>query len=155
MELLIVGPVDFSDPRHKMARKLRDELEAADHLAAVHWIGRTEDVHNYLQVSDIFCFPSRNEGFGLVIIEAMSTGLPVITSRLPGVTTDIIRSDQEGVLIAGYDPSDYAAMMLKLLNNPEMANAMGNMARSRVVSNFSLEHIAQRYAQLYQGQVRI
>ena len=149
VELLIVGPYNFSDPAYKLASDLKDELEAAGYSSYVHWIGRVDNVHDYMRAADIFCLPTRREGFGIVIIEAMAAGLPVVVSRLEGVTTDIIRSDREGILITGHNPDDYAQALLRLLNNPAMAKAMGSEARARAVSAYSLEQIAQRYAQLY------
>ena len=148
-ELLIVGPYDLSDPAYKLASDLKDELETAGHLSNVHWIGRVDNVHDYVLASDIFCLPTRREGFGIVIVEAMAAGLPVVVSRLEGVTTDIIQSDREGILITGHNPSDYAEALLRLLRDPAMAKAMGNAACARAVSEFSLEHIVERYAQLY------
>ena len=149
VELLIVGPYDFSDPRYKLASDLKDELEAADYLSHVHWIGRVDNVHDYMRAADIFCLPTRREGFGIVIIEAMAAGLPVVVARLEGVTTDIIQSDREGILITDHIPSDYAGALLRLLRDPSMAKSMGNAARERVINEFSLEHVVERYAQLY------
>ena len=148
-ELLIIGPCDFSDPAYKMASDLKDELKAADYLSHVHWIGRVDNVHDYMRASDIFCLPTRLEGFGIVIVEAMAVGLPVVVSRLEGVTTDIIRSDREGILIDDHNPKHYAEAILRLLKNPDIANAMGETARKQAVAEFSLEYVVERHAQLY------
>jgi glycosyltransferase involved in cell wall biosynthesis len=149
VELLIVGPYDFSDPYYRLASDLKDKLKVADCLSHVHWVGRVETVYEYMQAADVFCLPSRWEGFGIVIIEAMAVGLPVVVSRLEGVTTDIIKSEREGVLICGYSPEAYAAEVSRLLKDPAAAEAMGNMARSRVVSEFGMDRIVEHYAQLY------
>ena len=148
-ELLIVGPCDFSDPAYKLASGLKDELETANLAQCVHWIGTVDNVHDYMQASDIFCLPTRREGFGIVIIEAMAVGLPVVVSRLEGVTTDIIKSDREGMLIDGHSPDHYAKPLLKLLEDPADAGVMGKAARERVEMEFGLERIAGRYAKLF------
>ena len=148
-ELLIVGPYDFSDPAYKLASDLKDELKATDISSCVHWIGRVDNVHDYMIASDIFCFPTRCEGLPIVVIEACAAGLPIVVSRLEGVTTDIIPSDREGSLITGHNPDDYAEALMHFLRDPSMAKAKGNAARERVINEFSLEHIVERYAQLY------
>ena len=148
-ELLIVGPCDFSDPAYKLASDLKNELETANLAPCVHWIGTVDNVHDYMQASDIFCLPTRREGFGIVIIEAMAVELPVVVSRLEGVTTDIIRSDREGILIDGHDPDHYAQALLRLLEDPAQARVMGKAARERVEMEFGLERIAGRYAKLF------
>jgi len=154
--LLIVGPCDFTngvfgDPsqERRLLNELKDQLEAAGCSSYVHWIGRVDNVHDYMRAADIFCLPTRREGFGIVVIEAMAAGLPVVVARLEGVTTDIIRSDREGILIEGHNPDDYAKAILRLLQDEVMARAMGNAARARTVEEFSLEQIVEHYAELY------
>ncbi len=115
----------------------------------MHWAGEADNVHQYLQAADIFCFPTQREGLPNAVAEAMATGLPAVVARLEGVTTDMIRSEGEGILITGHDPTTYAGALLKLLKDPDTARTMGNSARARAASEFNLEVIGQRYAQLY------
>ena len=79
----------------------------------------------------------------------MATGLPVVAARLEGVTTDMIRSNDEGTLITGHDPNTYANALLQLLKDPVRAGNMGNAARARSASEFNLEVIMERFARLY------
>ena len=65
------------------------------------------------------------------------------------MTTDIIRSDREGILIDGHDPDHYAQALLRLLEDPAQAGVMGKAARERVEMEFGLERIAGRYAKLF------
>ena len=102
-----------------------------------------------MRAADVFCLPTRREGFGIVIIEAMAAGLPVVVSRLEGVTTDIARADRDGILITGHNPDDYAEALLRLRQDKAEAKAMGRAARKRAMSEFSLERIVNRYSQLY------
>ena len=132
-------------------KDLKEELARAGSLARVHWVGAVDNVHEYLKAADIFCFPTRREGLGTAVAEAMATGLPVVAARLEGVTTDMIRSEGEGVLITGHDPTTYAGTMLRLLKDPDTAGTMGIAARARAASEFNLETIGQRYAQLYRN----
>ena len=157
IELLIVGPCDFSDhTRHHPERQqfvadLKQDLAQVGYSSRVHWVGEVDNVHEYLQVANAFCLPTRREGLGTVIVEALAVGLPVVTARLEGVTTDLIQLESEGVLIAGDDPNDYANALLQLLRDSTMAKDMGNCARVRAETEFSLELAVQRYAELYRG----
>lgn len=156
VDLLIIGPDRFDERTYENANGLqdmvdtcKDKLSEAGFNDSVHWIGEVPDVREYMDVADVFCLPTRQEGFGIVIIEAMASGLPVVISQLEGVTTDIIASAQEGLLIEGFQFQDYAEALMKLLNNPQEATQMGSAARSRAVSVFSLERARQRWIELF------
>lgn len=155
VESLIVGPCDFTDlsryepARQQLVNELKDELEQAGYLSRVRWVGKVDNVPDYLKAADVFCLPTRREGFPTVIAEAMAVGLPSVVARLEGVTTDIIRSNSEGTLIIDHDPRIYADALMSLLSDPVRARSMGKSARARAVSEFGLEATGDRYAQLY------
>ena len=157
VDLLVVGPQDFTKRtrqtavRQSVVNQLSEELNRSEYASRVHWTGEVDDVRHYLQAADVFCFPTRQEGFGVVIAEAMAVGLPAVVARLDGVTTDLIRSDEEGVLISGHDPAEYARALLALLNDPAVAQRMGCGARAWAATAFDLEVTAQRFAELYRG----
>jgi glycosyltransferase involved in cell wall biosynthesis len=156
VDLLVVGPSDFGDSgrnapaRQELITQLKRELTEAGVASRVHWTGCVDNVHQHLQISSAFCFPTRREGFGHVTAEAMAVGLPVVVSRLNGVTTDLVCTDEVGMLIAGHQSIDYADALLGLLMDPARARRMGAAARARAVSEYDLEIAVQRYARLYQ-----
>jgi len=115
----------------------------------VHCIGKTPDISPYLRASDLFVFPSRREGFGTVQIEAMACGLPSLVNDLPGVTTDIYPDDTCGIRISNNDVDAYIKAGTPLLENPSKAATMGRLARERAATYFSVEQVADRYADLY------
>lgn len=155
VESLIVGPCDFTDlsryepARQQLVNQLKDELEQAGYSSRVRWVGKVDNVTDYLKAADVFCLPTRREGFPTVIAEAMAVGLPSVVARLEGVTTDIIHSNSEGTLITDHDPRIYADALMSLLSDPVRARSMGKSAHARAVSQFSLEATGDRYAQLY------
>lgn len=148
-DLLIVGPYTSGDPAFELADSYRSRLAGTSFASSVHWIGSVENVHDYMRVSDAFCLPTRREGFGIVIVEAMAVGLPVVVARLEGVTTDIVPSQREGILISGYDSRDYARALLSLHANRTMTKNIRRAARAYVISEFNLESVTQNYGQLY------
>lgn len=155
VDLLLVGSNDFSDlarypsSRARLLAKLKRQLAANDCSDRVHWLGEQDNVHEYLQVADLFCLPTRREGLGTVIAEAMAVGLPVVVTRLEGVTTDLVHSEKEGILLVDHNPNNYFLAFCQLLNNDASARVMGYEARRRVESDFDLALITGEYAGLY------
>lgn len=155
VDLLVIGPNDFADPvrhphrRQQLLDELTQELSDTNLTSRVHWIGEITNVQDYLQAADLFCLPTRREGLGTAIAEAMAVGLPVVTAHLDGVTTDLIKRDDEGFLISGHDPDDYAAALLKILSDTSLARHLGQSARIRAEKEFSLDLAVNRYADLY------
>ena len=108
-----------------------------------------ENVQQYLQAADLFFFPTRREGLPNALAEAMACGLPVLASRLEGITTDLVRDGQEGRLIAGHESADYAQALRELLGDSAPLAQMGRSARRRIEDQFALDGIVERYAVLY------
>lgn len=157
VEVLVVGPCDFSDTsrflpsRNEFVCELKLRLADAGCTARVHWLGEVENVHEYLQVADVFCLPTRREGLGTAIAEAMAVGLPIITSLLPDITTDLIPTDRDGILIDDHNTESYSKALLSVLQDSSIAKALGENARIRAKEEFELSTIAERYSQLYRN----
>ncbi len=155
VELLVVGPSDFShapEVRDKYGKVIADaqqRIAEAGCTSLVHWVGVVENPQDYMRAANVFCLPTRREGFGIVIAEAMATGLPVVVAKLDGITTDIVRAADEGKLIDDYDPERYAQALLQLLKNPQEAAAIGEMGRKHVESEFDLQTVTRQFATLY------
>ncbi|WP_380156945.1 glycosyltransferase family 4 protein [Kineococcus sp. R86509] len=109
-------------------------LRAPDSAAVegVEWLGvvpPAEMAAVYAGV-DLMLFPSRYESFGLVVVEAMGAGLPVVVSTgLPG---DIVVDDRNGLVVQGWDPADYAAAMVRLASDPAVRARMASQNRDDV-----------------------
>jgi len=104
------------------------------------------------QQADALLFPSRLEGFGQVVAEAMGCGLPVIAGRNSALP-EVIESGRTGVLIDGEDIGRFATAIRTLRDDPELRQRMSVAARQRVQAHFDLERMADRYALLYQGMI--
>ena len=81
----------------------------------------------------------------------MAAGLPVICSKLPGVTTDFINSGEDGILVEKDDPQLYSQALQYILMNPDEGTMMGKSARNHAVSEFNLQTASDRYRILYQS----
>lgn len=155
IDLLILGPCDFSDrTRHPIEREqliesLRQELKSSQLESRVHWLGQVDNVHHYLQVSDLFFFPTRREGLPNALAEALACGVPALCSSLPGITTDLVTDGVEGRLVEGHDAADYARVLRELFESPESLQRMSQAACRRIRNEFALPKIAIRYARHY------
>jgi len=102
-----------------------------------------------LFVRAVICvFPSIMESFGNVAIEAMACGRPVVFSKL-GPGPEIIEDGVSGLLCDPYDPADIANKILKVLDNPDLAERLGQNARKRVLENFSADIVVQKNIEFY------
>jgi glycosyltransferase involved in cell wall biosynthesis len=91
---------------------------------------------------DVFCLPSRQEGFGIVFLEAMAAGKPIVACRGTGAD-ELIRSGEVGLLVPQRDPDALAAALLELLRNPERRRRLG-LAGPPIARRFAPEPIARR-----------
>ncbi|MEK6705774.1 MAG: glycosyltransferase family 4 protein [Bdellovibrionota bacterium] len=116
----------------------------------VTFIPHTKSILEYYQMADIFLLPTLYEPFGLVIIEAMSCGLPSVVSRLAGAS-ELIDDKKSGLLINDpSDPSETSQLIQSLIENPEMRMNMGNAARMVAISR-SWDKVASEYSKVIKG----
>ena len=88
--------------------------------------------------ADIFVFPTLNEAFGLVAVEAMEYGIPVVASAEGGIP-DIIDNGNSGYTLEKNNPIDLASAIERLLKEPELRNSMGEAGRRRFEEKFTEE----------------
>ena len=112
--------------------------------------GRTKNIEQEYLKSSIAVCSSRFEGFGLVIIEAMACGLPVIAFDCPWGPRSIIKNGENGVLVENGNPSLLAKGILLLANNSDLCMRMGISAQQNV-QRFSLENVAVQWKQLFES----
>lgn len=109
--------------------------------------GYTPAVEDYMAAADIYCLPSYREGFGLVLVEAGAVGLPVVASRIYGIT-DAVVDGQTGLLHKPGDVNDLASKIEMLLTNSELRCRLGENGRKRAASLFSTERLTATLAGL-------
>jgi glycosyltransferase involved in cell wall biosynthesis len=107
----------------------------------------TERLRGFYNAADIFVMPSRQEGFGIVFLEAMASGLPVIAGRCGGAP-EVVAEGTTGFLVEPSDPDALAARLAALLDQPELRRRMGEAGRRRVAEHFSFEAFQQRVRHL-------
>jgi glycosyltransferase involved in cell wall biosynthesis len=135
--VLLGGSGELQEPLRKLARELGVEHK-------VVFLGRVSDADlpAYYMAADVFCLPSlmRSEAFGLVMVEAMSFGTPVVATQIPGSGVTWVNVDGEtGLNAQPGDDDDLARKLRELLDDPQRARAMGAAGRRRFEQHLTLE----------------
>jgi len=132
---------------------LRDELEeAARRLGIAEHVlftGFREDMLEIMTTFHIFTLPSLWEGLGIVLLEAMAFRLPVVASRVGGIT-DVVVEGETGLLVPPRDPAALAAALVVLLKDPEKRKAMGEKGYRRVAEEFRDDRVNEEMLALYE-----
>jgi len=134
---------------YEIDKKVR---ESASRLTTVKLIGdiKHKDISSFVSEMDFGLMPpTRPEPFGMVNIEMMACGLPVIGTRM-GAISEIIREGQEGLLVEAKRPDQLANAIEYLLDNPQKRLEMGRAARERVEQEFSWEKHMQGVFEVYE-----
>lgn len=126
--------------------QLARELGLADR---VRFLGEQRQVADVLAALDVFVLPSRHEGLGVAVLEAMAMALPVVASAVGGLPEAVLHGTT-GLLVPPEDPAALARAIGELATDRERAQAMGAAGRERVLAEFSMEHMAERYEALYE-----
>jgi mannosyltransferase len=136
------------------ANELKKKISAAGLASRIIITGELpiEEVQRWYRRLTIYAFTSRNEGFGLTLIEAMAVGAALVAARA-GAAELVVEDGVTGVLIPPGDASALAAALEPLMRDPASAVAMGARARQRVLEKFSLDAEAQGIASVYRGLV--
>jgi N-acetyl-alpha-D-glucosaminyl L-malate synthase BshA len=139
--LLFVG----EGPELSACRSLADELAIADRIT---FLGDQEYIEALLPYADIFLLPSDHESFGLVALEAMSCGVPVVATRVGGMPEVIV----DGVNGFLFDPGDVHGMSelaIELARDPARRARVAGEARATASERFDIDRAVDRYVELY------
>lgn len=116
--------------------------------ARVKFVGHQDNIDEWLGASDIYASTSRREGLSNTLLEAMATGLPVIATRVSGVS-DLIESPAAGIAVDIDNMDDVADRILALAVNPGLQKKLGERARAVVVDGYSINSVAAAHERLY------
>jgi glycosyltransferase involved in cell wall biosynthesis len=122
--------------------------------ARVRFLGERRDVGEILAASDVAVLPSRAEGLGVAILEAMAHALPVVASRVGGIPEAVLEGET-GLLVPPEDPDALGAALARLAGDAALRRRMGAAGRARVLAGFTLRRSAERYEALYREIARL
>lgn len=115
-----------------------------------HLYGPTVDVLKEYSTSSVFVLPSRYEGFGLVLIEAMACGVPVVSFDCENGPRSIISDSFDGFLIPPFDIDAFAEKVILLMTNETLRKKMGENAKKSAI-RYDIERIGLQWKQLFDG----
>lgn len=151
---LIIG----TGPRKNHLLNLSKELQIEENMVFIDQIPHTELI-KYYSLADVFVLPSitnkkgETEGFGVVLLEAMACGLPVIGSDIGGIP-DIIRKGETGLLIRQKDSQDLADQIIRLLSDESLRKKVIKNGHNLISTKFSWEVVTDRFIEIYRDTLR-
>ena len=146
LHIVIVGSGDQHDALRQQAKQLGLE-------ASVHLLGHRDDIDVCLAGFDVFVLPSANEGMGRALIEAMAAGLPVVATKVGGIPA-LIDHEVNGLLVPSADAHALAEALRGLLDQPDMARRLGEVARQSVGARFGASYMVRAIETLYEETLR-
>lgn len=126
-------------------------LKLGDHVS---FLGMRKDVPEILSCSDLFVLPSINEGFGVVLLEAMAMRCPVIATDVGGIS-EVVLDGKTGILVPPRDSTQLARAIMKLLYDQPMALQMTEYGYQRLKTCFDIRETVSKTENLYKELLRI
>ncbi|HZV73362.1 MAG TPA: glycosyltransferase family 4 protein [Conexibacter sp.] len=139
--LLLVGGAHELDPSY--ADELRDQAARLGHHGRVLLVGQQPNPEDWMHAMDVFVHTSQNEPFGMVVIEAMALGKPVVAGA-EGGPTEVITPGVDGLLSPYGDRQALAAAILRLLDDDELRRSVGEAAQRRA-QDFTVQQFARHF----------
>ena len=145
-KLVLAGPDSFqSQELNDFVHSLKKDI--TQYELNVDFLGTRNDVEKLMAIADVFVLPSRKEGFGNVIIEAMSCETPVVVTHMDGVSLQSVSPGSNGFIV--HDAPELARQLSVLLENDDLREEMGSKARDSVRENFSFESVVKDFTNVY------
>jgi len=127
---------------------LYEEAARLDVLSHLHFLGWREDVGRILAALDVMVLPSLWEAFGIICLESMAMGVPVIASRVGGIP-EVVRDRETGLLVPPENSDELARAMISLLADPAYTRRLGLQGIEWVSEHFSVADMVQAHQRIY------
>ena len=149
--LLFIGATKsaYGEVDSALADSIRDRAAAAGLADRVLFVESSHAIERYFRAVDLYALPSIREGFPIALLEAMSSGLPCIATRLNGATDVIIDDGVNGLLVEPDDAAGFTAGIRFVLSDRGAAARLGSAARQTVGDKFSIERTSRDWLGAY------
>ena len=146
VKLIFLGDGPIEEDLLKMAKQLKQSHR-------IFFKGAVKNVREYLVDSDFYVSASQSEGMSNSLLEAMSLGIPAITSNVSGVN-DIVFDNENGFIFEPNDEKFFYEKIIKAINcNEEKYTNMSRLASEHMLKNFSINLIAKKHIELYKSLI--
>lgn len=139
--------------RYTVGKKNKGPSKVPTNCTSLGRLNSPEDIARALRQSDAMLFPSRLEGFGLAVLEAMACGLPVIAAHASALP-EVIEHNVTGLLCPQDDIQAFVKAARRIANDPNLWCQMCRNARQRVERLFNLDRMINSYLQLYRASIK-
>lgn len=140
--LLIFGKGELEDELKEFCRNRGLE-------SSVEFKGVIKDLVPYYRSADIFVLPSHAEGVSIALLEAMSCGMAVVVSDIPG-NAQVIQNGKNGLLFEMEDVNDCVRKITVLLSDEQLSQRLGNEARNTIIEKYSSDAMTKTFVSIYQ-----
>lgn len=147
---LLLAGADLWGDQPALAASLQALAQELQIAKAVHFLGQRSDVADLMNAADLVLIPSDAEPFGRVAIEAMALAKPVVGTRAGGLA-EVVRDGETGLLVAPRFPESLAEACVRLLENPALAQRLGENGRKRVEGHFAMDPMLRALHVLYEA----
>lgn len=137
--LVVIG----DGPEHPRLRALAEQLELGDSARLLGGLPDDDEVVSWYRRADIFCLPSVQEGFGIVFLEAMAAGLPVVATTAAAIP-EVVPAGRAGTLVPPGDIEALAAALAELLERPQLRRQYAE-AGARHVEQYDWDMVAGQF----------
>ena len=144
-KLVLLGRFKRDEP---YTQKLRSILLNEGLFGRVKWLGLRENVQDFMTAFDMLAVPSVEEPLGLVAVESLAAGTPVVATRTGGLP-EVVKHNECGLLVPPKDPNALAKAIITMANDKSMREKMGSAGQNFVQSEFETEQLCDRVEQIY------
>ena len=141
--LVVLGDGELRSSLEEQARALNLE-------GRVLFTGMRNDVPEIVSCCDVFALPSINEGFGVVLLEAMAVKCPIVATGVGGVP-EVILDGITGILVPPKDPAQLAQAILKLMKDPQLSARLAGSGYQRLKTHFDIQITVSKTELLYKN----
>ncbi len=150
--LVFIGatrPTTYREVDPGLADMIRRQAVTDGLADRVFFAETTRAIDQYYRAADIYVLPSIREGLSIALLEAMSSGLACVATRLPGSTDVLIDHGVNGLLVAPDDEEGFAAAMASLFADRDEVSRLGAAARQTVIDRYSIQRTAAAWLAAY------
>jgi glycosyltransferase involved in cell wall biosynthesis len=144
--LVLVGGAQQASPDY--VAELRVQAAAPDLAGKIIFAGERTDVPRLMAACDVLVLASEWEGFGLVLVEAMAAGKPVVATHVSGIP-EVVADGETGLLVSPRDPQALAAALLRLIADPTEHRRLGTSGYHRVQERFAADRMVDETIAVY------
>jgi len=149
IQLFLVGPdASLVGDGSRFGSQLRRRISELGLDDRVRFVGVSGNVHLWMKACDVFVFPSRSEGFGTVLVEAMASGLPVIAGELGGIGRWMITDGEDGYIV-DYTGDAIAGAIRRLSDDDDTRARISRNAVQSARARFSVGVVDAQYDRVY------